>query len=128
MNVNTRHLIKKINCNDENVLNFIPAEDDWHYEIVDKIRNDSDFGKFLEVETFAPPCTNGDIIKNFKIGPICDLIRNVSVNKDAFLRLMKYTKQSPVYMEDRKDYINYFIATEYGYTLKNSTESRVSNK
>jgi len=38
-----------INYCNENPLNFMLPEDDWHYDVVDRIRNDSETGNFLEI-------------------------------------------------------------------------------
>ena len=48
---------------------------------------------------------------------------NVSNNKKAFLKLMKYTKQSPVYLEHDKDFG--YISPKYAYTQNNSSMVRV---
>ena len=39
---------------------------------------------------------------------------------------MMDTKQSPVYMEDRKDDEYYSAASKYGFELKNGSRTRVS--
>ena len=74
----------------------------------------------MEVE--SPPCTNDKNIQLLMIDQICDFISNISKNRGAFMNIMKYTKQSPVFLEDHDDFDS--IST-YGYTLKNNT--RVSN-
>ena len=109
------------NC-DEEILKFILAEENWHFKVIEEIRKSPEMGKLIEAESTSPPCTNEQTVKELKIEPICNLLKNVSTSKRAFLKLMKYTKQSPVFLEDQDDFDS--IST-YGYTLKNNT--RVSN-
>ena len=111
-------------CNKE-PLRYLLAEENWHYSIVDKIRNDSDKGIFLMVASIYPPCTNQEIVKKFRIESICKFIKKISDNRDPFLNLMKHTKQSPVYSEDVIKVENSYNETQFGYTIKNS--SRVSH-
>ena len=85
-----------IDCTQEPLRYFL-AEEYWHFELVEKIRNKSAEGIVIENNESVPPCSSQDIIKKFKIDTICRLIQNISANKIAFLNLMKYTKQSPVY-------------------------------
>ena len=71
------------------------------------------------------PCSNIDVIHQFKIDPICDFIKTVSHNKEAFLKLMKFTKQSPVFLEEDDEYNSVFsdvVNAKFGYSLKKTIE------
>ena len=113
-----------VNCSQE-PLKFFSAEAEWHYSIIESIRNDSIIGEFLEIEAVIPPCKSPEIVKKFKIGPICSLLDDISNNKLVFLKLMKFTKQSPVYLEDREEYSK--VASKYDFTLKNDTKVKYLN-
>ena len=113
-----------VNCSQE-PLKFFSAEAEWHYSIIESIRNDSIIGDFLEIEAVIPPCKSPEIVKKFKIGPICSLLDDISNNKLVFLKLMKFTKQSPVYLEDREEYSK--VASKYDFTLKNDTKVKYLN-
>ena len=81
-------------------LKYLLAENKWHFDIVKGIQNSSMDGKVLESNSTFPPCEDEDTIIKFKIETICKFLSNISAdeNKEAFLKLMKYTKQSPVYL------------------------------
>ena len=75
---------------------------------VDSIRNNPSLGRLIEEVISEPPCTNKDIIKKLKIEKICILQKQISDNKEAFLKLMKFTKQSPIYLEEDEEYRTIF--------------------
>ena len=108
-----------VNCSKE-PLKFFSAEAEWQYSIVESIRNDSKIGKFVEIEAFVPPCKSPEIIVNFKIGSICNFLNNITNSKLVFLKLMKFTKQSPVYLEDQNEYSQ--VSSKYGFSFKNNTK------
>ena len=114
MNSNYKH--NPVNCSTE-ALKFFYADEDWHFDIIESIRGNSTMGTFIDEESTKPPCTSLEIIEQFKITPICNFIANISMNKVAFLKLMKFTKQSPVFMEYQDDYPS--ISTKNGYIYKN---------
>ena len=118
------------NCNEE-PLKFLFAEEDWHSKVVEEIRNFPEMGKLIETESNSPPCTNLENVQKMKIVSICRFLQNISSsnNVKALLKLMKYTKQSPVFLEDFNDFENMgSISAKYGYTLKkNSAVSIISN-
>ena len=119
--VNSNYEHYPVNCSTE-ALKFFYADEDWHYDMIEIIRGNSTMGTFIEGEPSTPPCTSVEIIKQFKIAPICNFIANISMNKEAFLRLMKFTKQSPVFMEYQDKYSS--ISTKNGYILKNISKVR----
>ena len=57
-------------------------------------------------------------IEKFEIEQICELLKKLSNDKEAFLNLMKFSKQSPIFLEDDKDFQ---IAAKYGYTQRASS-------
>lgn len=85
-------------CN-EMPLRFHLAEEDWHFDVVELIRNKSVEGMLIEDDSSYVPCQDQNTQKKFEIESICGFLQNISTNKLAFLSLMKYTKQSPVYQE-----------------------------
>ena len=93
-----------------------------HFETVRGIRNNPGKGQVIEGEVTSPPCENPKIVKEFKINQICDFIVSVSSNHEAFLKLMKFSKQSPVFLEETDEYSSIFSAinASFGYTLKRS--------
>ena len=104
-----------VHCNSE-PSKYLLGHKNWHNESVKRIRNDSKLGIVVDFETTSTPCTNQRIIQNLKLTSICNFIANISANKAAFLKLMKFTKQSPVYLEDHDEYIS--IPSKYGYNFK----------
>ena len=69
-----------------------------HFHLV----NDIQHGREQRVKEFplrSPPCHDEDLARQLAFSPICDLMRNISRNKDGVLKLMKFTKQSPTYWE-----------------------------
>ena len=89
------------------------------------VRNNPSLGILIEGEVTAPPCSDPETVKQFKIEPICDLIKTVSRQKEAFLKLMKFTKQSPVFMEEDDEYNSVFsnmVSAKFGYSLKKNIE------
>ena len=72
-----------------------------------------------------PPCTNNDNTEKYKIGSICKFIRSIARNKEAFLKLMKFSKQSPVFQEDDIEHLSMFpnqLDDKFGFTLKRPTK------
>ena len=74
----------------------------------------------FDLESSSPPCKNALTMKKYKIESICDLIKVVSHMKQPFLKLMKFSKQSPVYLEDQDEYTT--LSAKYGHTLKNNSK------
>ena len=74
----------------------------------------------IEGYSNSPPCSNSSITMKFKIDKICSIQKIVSENKKAFLKLMKFTKQSPVYLQDTDKYFN--VSQRYGYIIKNGNK------
>ena len=89
------------------------------------IRKNPNVGMLIEGEVSGPPCTVPATVEKFRLDPICNFVKNVSSNKEAFLRLMKFTKQSPVFLEEDDEYKSVFTSVDikkFGYTLKRNKE------
>ena len=103
----------------ENPLKFSLAKSSAHYDQINRIRKQPSYGEFLKGEAFDPPCTNHELIKRFKIESVCNFIASISKNQNAFLILMKYTKQSPVYLdEDNVNFSPVSTAAKFGFSAK----------
>ena len=86
------------------------------------IRKNPSVGKLIETDLTGPPCLLKETTKKFQIEPICNILKNVSRNdnRNAFLKLMKFTKQSPVYQEDDEEYKSIYKReelAEFGFYL-----------
>ena len=113
---------RNINCSNpkSQIDKYYLAESIEQHLVADGIRNKNLPGKIIEGEALSPPCRNLETIKQFNINPICDFIQNISDNKEAFLKLMKFTKQSPVYQEDDEEYKSIYKReelAEFGFYL-----------
>ena len=73
------------------------------------------------------PCLNTKIIDTFQIKKICQLIKSISKNSDNFLKMMKYVIQSPVYIEEDKEYLSIFKHANVTLTEKFSVLAFLSN-
>ena len=63
-----------------------------------------------------------------KIGPICDLLKSVTQDKSSFLKLMKYSKQSPTIYEDEEEYNTIFenlnsTLLKHDFIFRSNTDS-----
>ena len=85
------------------------------------VRRNPELGMLLEGVVTSPPCTDNEINRKFKISPICNFMENIFNNKDGFLKLMKFTKQNPVFLEEDSEYYSVFPKLNislHGYNLK----------
>ena len=46
--------------------------------------------------------------RKFNIESICDVIRRMSYDTKNFMKLMKFTKQSPVFLEEQEEHLSIF--------------------
>ena len=102
--------------------------DKAHHDMIYTKASNVQKGKIVEGKVSAPPCTNDDTVKQWKLGNICNFIKNISENKEAFLKLMKFSKQSPVYLESDEEYDSIFkeeSITGFGFSLDSL---RINNK
>ena len=88
------------------------------------VRRNPSKGILIEGEVTAPPCSDPETVNNFKIEAICDFLNNVSRNNEAFLKLMKFTKQSPVFVEEYDEYFSIYskVRNKFGFSLKKKIE------
>ena len=110
------------NCSVEPV-DFQIVDNSFLERYAENIREHPNRGILLEGEAKGPPCNNPKTVEEFKINSICNFLKNVSSNKDAFLKLMKFTKQSPVFLDDDDEYLSVFASLfgssfGHGYTFK----------
>ena len=85
-------------------LEFKLAKKKRDFETINSIRDKSIVGEVVEGQATAAPCTYPDTVKKFKIKQICDLHATAVKNIRPFLMLMKFTKQSPVFMEEETEH------------------------
>ena len=117
---------KAENCSSKSPFEFLLAENPTHFARVASIRKNPAKGILVEGEANEPPCTNPSTIKNFKIEPLCNFFKKLTLNKDPFLTAMMFTKQDPVFLLE-EDEIQFMLSntsiSQFGYSLK---KSRVS--
>ena len=82
----------------------------------------------MESKVSCPPCTSKDIVHDLKLEPICDFLKLISNSKESFLKLMKFTKQSPTYTEDDEEHNSIFKRDSIALFGFNSTSNKVSMK
>ena len=118
------YTISKDNCSDYSGSGYKFAFTETEFSrYVNPIKNNPLKGKVIEEEISEPPCANKDIIKKFKISNICNFIQKINEYKEAFLLLMKFTKQTPVYLEEEDEYNTIFqnanlTLQSFGYTYR----------
>ena len=98
-----------VNCSDPSMYTLLTNKYDnkYHY-YVSEIKRNPDIGKLVEGFVIDIPCSNKEVIKKFKIEPICSFHQKIIDNKKSFLKLMKFTKQCPVYAETEEEYLSLF--------------------
>ena len=76
-------------------------------------------GIIIEANITKPPCMDPDLVVKMNITPICDLLDDVTLNKRAFYKLLKYSKQSPTVVEEKEEYDILFQSVNSTLTSKN---------
>jgi len=66
------------------------------------------------------PCQNVTLARIFNFEKVCQFLRNISSSKEAILKLLKFSKQSPVYQvsdEEQEDTFGNLdaVSAQYGY-------------
>ena len=91
-----------------------------YWKIADPNMNLKDYDPYriIEGDTTSVPCSNFEIVNKFKIKPICEFLANISKDKGSFLKVMKFTKQSPHYLAHAE---NYSHTSNYGFHLNNDS-------
>ena len=113
---------KRFNCSylTLNAGRFVQARPS-NWQTVTDIRKNSELGVLVEGNSTSPPCTDKKTIEKFELSPICDFLKTFKDKKNAFLKMMKFTKQSPVFIEDDDEYLSVFSndsISAFGYTWK----------
>ena len=73
-------------------------------------------GILLEGDIFSPPCMDDIIIKTFKLENVCKFTKDISAKPLTLLGMLKYNKQSPVFVEQDNEY-NFIFASK-NHSLK----------
>ena len=93
------------------------------------LRNNPEAGVILEGKISMPPCMDQTLRDEFKISTICNFIQNISIkNKGPFLKLMKFTKQSPTVVEPKEEYNYNFLQIKWlesGLRADNTQEKSI---
>ena len=76
-------------------------------------------GVIIEAKITKPPCLDPDIAKKMNITQICDLLHDVTNEKQAFFKLLKYSKQSPTVVEEKEEYDFFFQSMNSTLSSKN---------
>ena len=121
------HDDKNINCSTD-LLRYTLAESPKHFDGVTGLHRNPSLGKLVESKVSCPPCTSKDIVHDLKLEPICDFLKLISNSKESFLKLMKFTKQSPTYTEDDEEHNSIFKRDSIALFGFNSTSNKVSMK
>ena len=115
--------------NDVEINYKIPSKESQFF-MVERLRNETgnNLGILVEGDLNGPPCLDAKIIDKFKIQEICKMLNLISKNSNGFLKMMKYSIQSPVYIEGDEEYLSMFqdantTISKKGYIFK---ENKVS--
>ena len=93
------------------------------------IKKDNPKGIILEGEIFGPPCGDDKLVKTFKLENLCDFMKAISKKPLPILSMLKYSKQSPVYIETKEEYSSTFgrineSLRNFGYCYENKIQVR----
>merc|ERR1712079_653759 len=98
---------RRTNCSNDKLKYDLAIKEELN-GVINVIRKNPEEGKLIESNVSNPPCADEEIIHMLKLEQICKFLRSVSENRDAFMKLMKFTKQSPVYLEDDEEHTSVF--------------------
>ena len=79
-----------------------------HQKNIDALKKYPERGVLFEGTFSSPPCLDKNLISKMELRPICEFILSVSKSRKSFMRLMKYTKQSPIVYESDEEYNSLF--------------------
>ena len=91
------------NCKDPTKFRF-PVSSVRSDYILESIMHNKSKGVILEGDILSPPCMDDEIILTFKLESVCNFNKNISDNPLALLGMLKYNKQSPVFLENNNEY------------------------
>ena len=82
---------------------------------------DNSKDSFFEENLLGPPCNNDEIIQAYKLKRLCNLMKNFSDNPLALLGMLKYSLQSPVFLEGELENNLLFVTknaslSKFGYS------------
>ena len=109
-------------CTDEQDFHLVQSE--VHQDMVETfLKDDARKDQVRQAELFLPPCHDMSLAQQFKFSSICEFLRNISSNKAALLKLMKFSKQSPVFNVSEEEENDIFadlekVSSQYGYFPK----------
>ena len=109
-------------CTDQQ--NFILVESEGHQDMLETfLKDETKKDKVRQADLLLPPCHDMSLAEQFKFSSICEFLRNISSNKAALLKLMKFTKQSPVFNVSEQEENDIFgdierVSSQYGYFPK----------
>ena len=128
VNITIYCLNSHTNCLEE-PLEFSIATNSEDFKQMQSIQKNPGKGKIIEVSAQEPPCTCHQKVESFKIDRICNFIKNVSHNKLPFLKLMKFSKQSPVSLEEDNEHYSVFTTeasfNDSRFTVLQNNNSKV---
>ena len=118
---------KFIGCKDYK--DFIIPTSEHSKTVLMTIKKDNSKGILLEGDIFGPPCGDDKLVKTFKLENLCDFMKAISKKPLPILSMLKYSKQSPVYVETKEEYSSTFgrmneTLRNFGYPYENEIQVR----
>ena len=81
-----------------------------------------------KIRIVKPPCYDPKLGEKYKISPCCNFIQNISSNRAAMLRVLKFSRQSPHLLESEEEEMSVFPSVSKAMpnyiTLKPSKDTR----
>ncbi len=72
--------------------------------MLESVKKNKTKGIMLEGDILSPPCMDEKIIKTFKLENVCKFLKNISTKPLPLLGILKYSKQSPVFVENDNEF------------------------
>ena len=94
---------------------------------VDLLRKNLTKGYLIEGTIHSSPCSDNKTVDHFRIRAMCKFLPIFPKNLDPFLKLMKYSIQSPVFLETEEEHLATFenaneTFVRYGFTLRKNMQ------
>ena len=93
------------NCGPEDFFFIEPGKDEGAKAMLEDEKRKH---KVKHAAVKVPPCRDEGQAREFGFQSICDIKKNVSANVETFLKVVKFTKQSPTFLESEQEYLNVF--------------------
>ena len=109
-------------CNEQE--NFVLVKSEVHQDMMATfLKDEAKKDKVRQADLILPPCHDMSLAEQFKFNSICDFLRNISSDKAPLLKLMKFSKQSPVFNVSEHEENDIFadlesVSSQYGYFPK----------